>query len=204
MYTVFLCGGIASGKSTVSRVLAGLGAHVIDLDEVSREVTRPGEAACAELARAFGADVLDDAGALRRGVLASRAFATSRETRRLEAIMHPHIRARLARRLEEADDRDVVVVEIPLLDRVEDLLPMADEVICVTCPVQTRRARAVARGMDENDFDRRVSQQASDAYMRSHATVVMENEGDEAALRDKVDAWWRGHSSWEWSAECKT
>ncbi len=191
MYTVFLCGGIASGKSTVSRMLRERGARIIDLDVVSREVTAPGAEACQALAQAFGADVLDDHGALRRDVLAQRAFATPQGTATLEQVVHPHIRARLAQLLEENRAMaGMAVVEIPLLDRVEDLLPLADEVLCVTCPLEVRRVRAQQRGMEPADFDARASRQTTDEYLVAHATTVLTNDGNEADLKRKVAAWW--------------
>ncbi|MDO4797714.1 MAG: dephospho-CoA kinase [Coriobacteriales bacterium] len=199
MYTVFLAGGIASGKSTVSRLLRERGAFVIDLDEVSREVTTPGSAACHALAQEFGTDILDEQGALRRDVLAARAFVSAQSTATLEKTMHPYIRARLGQLLEERRAAGgVVVVEIPLLDRVEDLLPMANEVLCVTCPLAVRRLRAVGRGMEASDFDARVSRQATDEYLVSHATTVLSNDGDERDLTQKVEAWWDEHTSRDW------
>ena len=202
MYTVFLSGGIASGKSTVSRLLSGLGAYVIDLDQVSRDVTADGSPACVALAREFGADVLDSSGSLRRDVLAARAFATAQATAALERIEHPFIRERLIALLEDHRDDEVVVVEIPLLDRVEDLLPLANEVLCVVCPLKMRRARAIGRGMDEKDFDRRVRQQASDVYLVAHATTVINNDKDERELERAVRAWWHDRSDQGWKGIC--
>lgn len=195
-YVVFLCGGIASGKSTVARRLEALGAHRIDLDEISREVTQNGSPVNEQIAQAFGPDVLDEhTGELRRAVLAQRAFASAKNARTLEAITHPAIRELLRERLAQHGVDDVCVVEIPLLDRVEDLIPLADEVLCVTCPVAIRRVRAIGRGMDAQDFDARVSKQPTDAYLASKATAVLNNEGDASALATMVDEWWKCHAS---------
>ena len=84
----------------------------------------------------------------------------------------------------------MAVVEIPLLDRVEDLLPLADEVLCVTCPLEVRRVRAQQRGMEPADFDARASRQITDEYLVAHATTVLTNDGNEADLKRKVAAWW--------------
>ncbi len=191
MYVVFLAGGIASGKSSVARELMARGACLVDLDVLSREATAAGSPTNALLAQEFGADVLDEAGSLRRGVLAQRAFASSEGTQRLEEIVHPAIRYLLAQWFQSQDDSAVCVVEIPLLDRVEDLIPTADEVLCIVCPVATRRVRAVGRGMDARDFDARVRQQPTDDYLVAHATTVFNNEGDESALVEQIDSWWR-------------
>ena len=104
MYKVFLAGGIASGKSTVSRILEGLGATRIDLDQVSRKVLSPRSACAAAVAKAFGEDLVNPAtGEIDRALLAKRAFATPEGGARLEAIELPFISEELARVLEEEE-----------------------------------------------------------------------------------------------------
>jgi len=190
VYVVFLCGGIASGKSTVGRALAARGVRVLDLDAISREVTQDGDPTLKLIANEFGADVLDSNGELVRPLLAQRAFANEEMVQRLEAIMHPAIRARLAEHLRSCEDGEVCVVEVPLLDRVEDLARQADEVLCVVCPLELRRTRAIGRGMNPEDFDARVAQQPSDEYLIAHADHVIVNDSNRDALLQKLDAWW--------------
>ena len=137
MYIVFLAGGIASGKSTVARELERLGAWRIDLDRISRDVLEPGGECTLAIADAFGRDLLDpNTGALRRGLLAKRAFASEDAARQLEKIELPYIRRGLEQVLSQdacaSAEPPCAVVEIPLLDRMEDSLGMADEVVCVT------------------------------------------------------------------------
>ena len=190
MYVVFLVGGIASGKSTVLRELKRQGACCADLDAISREVTQTGSPTNELLADAFGADILDDSGALRRAELARRAFATSEGTRKLEQIVHPAIREHLGQWLAAQRPDAICVVEIPLLDRVEDLIPLADEVLCVVSSMDTRRVRAVGRGMTVADFDARVAQQTTDDYLIAHSTTVFHNDEDMQTLIRTIDAWW--------------
>lgn len=195
MRTVFLAGGIASGKSTVARMLRERGAWMCDLDQVSREVVEPGSPVLAEIAHEFGDDLVDvRTGELNRRLLAERAFDSEVDTARLEAIELPAIKARLTQILTNtccaATAPVLAVVEVPLLDRVEDLLPLADEVLVVVAPMVLRRERAIARGMTAADFDLRVSRQVSDDYLREHATHVINNDGNAQALEAKVDAWW--------------
>ena len=198
MYEVLLAGGTASGKSTVARELERLGARRIDLDQVSRDVCAVGSEVCRRLAEAFGADVLDPrTGELDRALLARRAFSSEESTRELEAIELPAIGEELARRVRTAGD-GVVVVEVPLLDRVEGMLDDVDEVICVTCPLDVRRRRACGRGMDPADFDRRVAHQPNDEYLRAHADTVLDNSGDEGALVARVGAWWKERERAGW------
>jgi dephospho-CoA kinase len=155
-------------------------------------VTEVGSPALSEIASAFGEDVIDEEGCLRRPVLARRAFASPEETRLLESIVHPHIRLLLKERLATLGDqgfKSVVVVEVPLLDRVEDLIAEVDEVLVVTCPVGVRRVRAIGRGMDGRDFDARVGKQPTDAWLVARADTVFDNRGTRQELIDEVDAW---------------
>lgn len=195
MYTVFLAGGIASGKSTVARMLRERGAYLIDLDQVSREVMEPGSPCTAAVATEFGQDLISpETGAINRSLLAKRAFDSAEDTARLEAIELPYITERLLEMLNmsccAATEPKVCVVEIPLLDRVEDLFGLADEIVAVITPLEMRRRFAIARGMAGVDFDNRVARQTSDEYLRTHATYVIENTGTAAELEQKVNQWW--------------
>ena len=195
MRCAFLAGGIASGKSTVSRLLREKGAWVVDLDQVSRDVLQPGSPLLDELSAEFGDDIVDGrTGELNRGLLAKRAFASAEATERLEQIELPAIRERLAQVLTTSccatTAPALTVVEVPLLDRVEDMFSLADDILVVVAPMDLRRERAVGRGMTAEDFDVRVSKQPSEGYLRAHATHVFDNSGNEEALRKQVDLWW--------------
>jgi len=203
MYVVYLAGGIASGKSTVAAELERLGAWRIDLDQISREVLEPGQPCTRAVADAFGEDLLDPAtGALNRALLARRAFATAGGVRRLEEIELPAIRARLADVLAHdacaAHEPDCCVVEIPLLDRMEDALGLADEVVVVDLPLDERRQRAIGRGMTADDFDARAANQPSDEWLHAHADTLIHNGGTLEELLDAVTAWWDDHASQGW------
>ena len=195
MRCAFLAGGIASGKSTVSRLLREKGAWVVDLDQVSRDVLQPGSPLLDELSAEFGDDIVDgQTGELNRGLLAKRAFASAEATERLEQIELPAIRERLAQVLTTSccatTAPALTVVEVPLLDRVEDMFSLADDILVVVAPMDLRRERAIGRGMTSEDFDVRVSKQPSEDYLRAHATHVFDNSGNEEALRKQVDLWW--------------
>ena len=206
MYVVYLAGGIASGKSLVARRLESRGAWRIDLDWVSREVLSPGEPCLAEIAHAFGDDLVDpETGALDRASLASRAFANDESTALLESIEHPYIAARLEALLTgTATDcpdplPEVCVVEIPLLNRVERLIPLADEIVAIVAPLELRLERAVGRGMTLADAKRRSLSQPDDDYLRAHADLVIDNSGTEEELLAAVDAWWDEHETSGWA-----
>jgi dephospho-CoA kinase len=203
MYTIALAGGIASGKSTVALELERLGARRVDLDQVSRDVLRPGSPCLAKIAEAFGEDLVDGVtGELDRGLLARRAFATAEGAALLEAIELPYIAGELGRVLSTMAAADggapCVVVEIPLLDRMEGSLDVVDEVVCVTCPLEERRRRAIARGMDPDDFDARVRRQPTDAYLRAASDCEIANDGDQDELLGAVRAWWKAREEAGW------
>ena len=196
MYVVFLAGKIASGKSSVASALEELGCTRIDLDQVSREVLEPGEPCLTALAEAFGEDILDpETGVLDRALLAARGFATEGNRALLEAIELPFIKKRLMDELDAlCNQKGIAVVEIPLLDRLEGDLDLADEIVYVHVPREIRRVRAIGRGMDGADFDARDAAQPSDDYLFSHADTILDNSGTAAELAEKVASWAQRHA----------
>lgn len=191
MLKVGLTGGMGSGKSSVARRLRELGCVIIDADAIAREIVEPGQPALAELAEAFGSDILLSDGSLDRPLLASRAFADEQSTARLNAITHPRIQQRTAELFAMAGPRDIVIHDMPLL--VENgLAPDHHLVVVVDAPVETRIARLVSgRGVDEADARRRIAAQIGDDERLAAADVVIDNSGTDAALREQVDALWR-------------
>lgn len=201
MRTVFLAGGIGSGKSTVAHELERLGCRRIDLDQLSREVLQPGCPTTLEVARAFGIDLLDERGVLDRRTLAARAFATIEDAARLEQIELPAIARLLEERLRAlsnaSDPPETCLVEIPLLDRADAMRSLADETVLVDCPVELRRVRAIGRGMTGEDFDARAANQPTDEWLRAHADTIITNTGTYDELIAQVHAWREAHKGGE-------
>lgn len=196
MRTVFLAGGIGSGKSTVARELERLGAARIDLDQLSRDVLSEDADVISRVAEAFGDDLIDpETGLLDRSLLARRAFATRDAAALLEQIELPAISALLERRLAALGEGEgaprLCVVEVPLLDRVDpEMLAMADGVLVVSCPVDVRRERAIGRGMTGEDFDARAANQPTDEWLRAHATDLIDNSGGSEELLASTRRWY--------------
>ncbi|CAL8898014.1 dephospho-CoA kinase [Kocuria varians] len=189
---VGLTGGIASGKSTVSRRLVELGARVIDADALARALQEPGAAGYEGIVAHFGPRVLmgDDA-ALDRAALAAIVFADPSELEALNGIMHPLVRRESARLVEEVPPGGVVVHDIPLLVETGQHEGM-DRVVVVEAPEEERVRRMVEdRGMDEQDARARIAAQATDEQRRAVATTVLENSGTVEQLVAQVDGWWR-------------
>lgn len=192
MLTVGLTGGMGSGKSSVSARLREHGARVVDADAIAREVVAPGEPALAELAEAFGADVIGADGTLDRALLARRAFADEASRRRLNAITHPRIAARTAELFALVRPGEVLVHDMPLLIE-NGLAGDHDLVVVVHAPEETRVRRLVeSRGVDAADARRRIAAQIDDATRLAAADVVLDNSGTREGLVEQVDRLWRG------------
>ena len=195
MITLFLIGNIASGKSTAARYLERRGALRIDLDELAKDLYQPGSAVVDEIAAEFGWDDVNANGGIDRAVLADRAFATPEDTARLNAIVHPVVLEQLGLRLLPANccsvmvpEHRLAVVEVSAPEGFEDAFALADEVVAITAPLEVRRVRAIERGMDADDFDRRAECQPSDERLLALATRAIDNSAADDSLFDSLDA----------------
>lgn len=197
---VGLTGGIGSGKSTVARLLDTRGAVVVDVDALGREVIAPGGRAEAAVLAEFGPAVADGEGHVDRAALAREVFGRPDRLAALTAISHPAINATLTERLDALDADDVAVLDMAIL--VESNLGRAVErhpytrVVVVEAPEDLRIARAVARGMREEDVRARIASQATDHERRAVADAVLVNDGDLDRLEDAVDALWATIQRW--------
>ena len=190
MLMVGLTGGIGAGKSVVAKRLAELGALVIDSDRLAREVVEPGTDGLREVVEEFGPEVLGPDGALDRPALGRRVFGDDAARRRLEAIIHPRVRARSAELIAAAPPDAVVVNDIPLL--VESGIGAGfDLVVVVLAGERTRLHRlAQARGMTAEEARARMAAQATDEQRRAAADVVLDNDGSLEDLLAAVDRLW--------------
>lgn len=187
-FVVALTGGVASGKSAVAARFEALGVAVYDADAASRAAVAPGQPALAEIAAAFGADVLNADGTLDRRALRTRVFADASARATLEAIVHPRVRAWLEERV-EADRGAYCILAIPLLVKARDDYAWVDRVLLVDAPEAVQVTRLMQRDGVERDAARRVlAAQASRAARRAIAHDVILNDRDEAALGTEVAA----------------
>jgi dephospho-CoA kinase len=170
--------------------LAELGAVVIDSDALAREVVQPGTPGLAEIVEVFGPGVLGPDGALDRPALARLVFGDAGQRRRLEAIVHPLVRARAAEIALAAPQDAIVVNDVPLL--IEAGLPRLYQVVIVVLADEEVRIARLARdrGMSEADALARMATQANDQQRRAVADIVIVNNGDMESLRSQVDAAW--------------
>lgn len=190
MILVGLTGGIGSGKSTVSAMLAAHGAVIVDADAITREVQAPGSPVLAALAERFGAEILAADGSLDRPQLAGLVFGDPDALKDLNAIVHPAVGAEMNRRVREQVATDhVVVLDIPLLT--ENPRTGLQGIVVVDVPEDVQVERLVAgRGFDPDDARARIGRQASRATRLATADFVVDNSGPVESLAPQVDALW--------------
>lgn len=179
---VGLTGGIASGKSTVSRTLRALGCAVVDADEVVARLYRPGGAGHEALVRTYGREILLASGEIDRPKIASIAFATDESAQKLNALIHPLVIAEEERLMAAEDarfpDRDrIFVVEATLLLEAGGRRRY-DKIVVVDLDPKVQIERAVKRGMERRDAEQRLARQMSREARLAAADYVIDNSGD--------------------------
>jgi dephospho-CoA kinase len=188
--TVGLTGGMGSGKNVALAEFGALGAVVIDSDDLARDVVAPGTRGLEQVRAAFGPDVFDADGALDRRRLAALVFADDDARARLEAIVHPLVRAETRRIVEASDPAAVVVNAVPLLAEA-GLAEEYDVVVVVQAAIETRLKRLQeSRGMSRDDALARIAAQASDDDRARVATWIVGNDGTIDQLRQQIRELW--------------
>lgn len=190
MYQVGLTGGIASGKSTVSTMLAARGAVIVDADRIAREVVEPGRPALDEIVEAFGGEMLQADGTLDREALGAVVFADADANAKLRAITYPRIGATIAERIEAERGSDhVVVLDAALL--VESGWQGLATLVVVAADPDVQLARMTNdRGLSRDEAEMRLRSQAPLADKLAKADIVIWNNGTLAELEERVDEVW--------------
>jgi dephospho-CoA kinase len=187
--SIGLTGGIGSGKSTVSRLLAERGAVIVDADAIAREVVERGTPGLAAVVGTFGDAILTADGALDRPALAAIVFADPEARKKLDAIVHPLVRAGAMEIASAAPPDAVVVHDVPLLAETGQKHSY-DLVVVVEVDAGTRVARLVQRGLTAEDARARMAAQATDEQRRAIADVVLDNNGTPEQLAEQVERFW--------------
>ncbi len=189
-----LTGGIACGKSTVSRLLASRGAIVIDADILAREVVEPGAPALAEVVRVFGPDMLNGDGTLNRKQLGKVVFENDAKRKRLEELLHPAIIQLLQERMAEAERLQpdkLVVADVPLLYEAQ-MEDMFQEVLVVAADREIQLERLGQRdGLNGEEAEQRIDAQMPLEWKKEWADVVIDNSGTPEETERQVEQYLR-------------
>jgi dephospho-CoA kinase len=190
VFRVGLTGGIGAGKSEVTRRLAGQGAVIIDADLIAREVVEPGTPGLAEVTAAFGPGILRPDGSLDRDRLGDIVFADGDQRARLNAIVHPRVRARMRELEEAAGSGGIVVHAVPLIAE-NNLAGSYDLVVVVDAPPKVQLDRLVRhRGLSREQATARMAAQASREQRLAIAGIVVDNSGSLTELDRQVGELW--------------
>jgi len=196
MHTVGLTGGIACGKSTVARILQERGVPVIDADQVSRQIVKPGEPALVEIVEVFGIRMLQGDGTLDRKALGALVIGDSeearRERRKLEVITHPRIFGRIGEMLQAlaAEGKPIAVVEAAIMVESGNHR-LYSALLVVACSPTVQRKRLMDRqGFDEQTAQKWIDSQMSVAEKVAVADAVVNNDGNRAGLEAEVARAW--------------
>ncbi|HYC62173.1 MAG TPA: dephospho-CoA kinase [Thermoanaerobaculia bacterium] len=180
---VGLTGGIASGKSTLVRMLAALGCITVDADAIVARLYRQGEAGHAAIVQTYGSAILQADGEIDRKKLADIAFSKPEEAQKLNALIHPLVIAEQARLFRDAEERGedaIYVVEATLLLE-SGGRQRFDRIVVVDVDPDVQVARAVGRGMTAEEAKRRIAHQMPREERLRHADYIIDNSGDEGA-----------------------
>lgn len=194
MRVIGLTGGIGSGKSTVSQLLAELGAVVLDADKVGHQAYQPGTETWKEVVAAFGEEVVAPDGTIDRKKLGAIVFADPESLARLNRILHPRMFDMMKAEIEEyrRQGAEVVVLEAAILLEA-GWTPLADEIWVTEASEPTVVRRTKERtGLPEEQIRARIRSQLSTEERAKQASVVITNDGDLEELREKVEELWRG------------
>jgi dephospho-CoA kinase len=193
MLLIGLTGNIASGKSTVARLLSERGATIIDADVLARRVVEPGMPAFDEIVRRWGSDVVAPDGSLDRDALRRLVFSHHEQLEELNEIVHPEVAAYRDRLVEEARQRGdrLVVQDIPLLFE-RGLVEQFDRIVLVDAPRPVRLERLMrARGLSETESMDMITAQMPAELKRARADYIIENTGTIRELEERVSEVWQ-------------
>ena len=187
-FCVGLTGGIGSGKSTVARILGDLGAAIVDVDDISHALTRPGGGAIAKIRRVFGPETIAKDGSLDRARMREQVFSDQAAKGRLEAILHPMIDEQSRAAVAQAQAPYVVLV-VPLLLERNTYCDLISRIVVVDCGEQTQIERTMRRSAISEAAVRAImATQLSRTDRLAKADDVIDNDGDPAHLRLQTEA----------------
>ena len=187
MLKVGLTGGIGCGKSTAVDAFRALGAPIVDADQISKKMVEKGSEALEEIASIFGSDLLLNNGKLNRPLLKQIIFSDSNALEKLEAILHPRIKAEITREISIVKNEAYVIVDIPLLVE-KNYQEMFDQIIVVDClPEQQIQRVAMRDKLSSSDIKKIMQNQATREERNEAATMILDNSLDKESLLSQIN-----------------
>ena len=193
MIVIGLTGGMASGKTSVARMLAKLGAHVIDADVIAKKLVAPGQPALRLLAEIFGPRIIQPDGNLNRGALAAIVFNDHEKLEKLNAVLHPLVIQKTMEKLrifKETQPESVIIIDAPLLLEA-GMTKLVDEVWVVIAGEEEQIKRAVLReNLSLEEAKKRLAAQMPLKEKLKYANKVIDNSGSISSTAGQVKTLW--------------
>ena len=192
MFIIGLTGGIGSGKSAAATILKGLGLKVIDLDQITHELMRPGELGYIEIKKEFGEKYIDTKGAIDRRLLREEIFSSFDLKKRIESILHPIIFEECNKQLNLLKHEKYIVLVIPLLFETKNYISLIDEALLIDCDLETQIERVMQRdSISKALANRIIKNQMNRQEKQLLADKVILNDGNINYLKTQLDIYYK-------------
>lgn len=192
MFIIGLTGGIGSGKSAAAKILKELGLKVIDLDQITHELMRPGELGYIEIKKEFGEKYIDTKGAIDRKLLREEIFSSFDLKKRIESILHPIIFEECNKQLNLLKHENYIVLVIPLLFETKNYISLIDESLLIDCDLETQIERVIKRdSISKTLANRIIKNQMNREKKQLLADKVIFNDGNINHLKTQLDSYYK-------------
>ena len=192
MFIIGLTGGIGSGKSAAAKILKELGLKVIDLDQITHELMRPGELGYIEIKKEFGEKYIDTKGAIDRKLLREEIFSSFDLKKRIESILHPIIFEECNKQLNILKHEKYIVLVIPLLFETKNYISLIDESLLIDCDLETQIERVIKRdNISKTLANRIIKNQMNREKKQLLADKVILNDGNINHLKTQLDSYYK-------------
>ena len=192
MFIIGLTGGIGSGKSAAAKILKELGLKVIDLDQITHELMRPGELGYIEIKKEFGEKYIDTKGAIDRKLLREEIFSSFDLKKRIESILHPIIFEECNKQLNLLKHENYIVLVIPLLFETKNYISLIDESLLIDCDLEAQIERVIKRdSISKTLANRIIKNQMNREKKQLLADKVILNDGNINHLKTQLDSYYK-------------
>jgi len=192
MFIIGLTGGIGSGKSAAATILKGLGLNIIDLDQITHELMRPGELGYIEIKKEFGEKYIDTKGAIDRKLLREEIFSSFDLKKIIESILHPIIFEECSKQLKKLKHEKYIVLVIPLLFETKNYISLIDESLLIDCDLETQIERVIKRdNVSKALANRIIKNQMNRQEKQLLADKVILNDGNINHLKTQLDIYYK-------------